>query len=106
VAAALHEPHGELPPSPERENGLLRFRLHDHRAGRVEVWGSWNEWRGPALACTAASPGWWQSEACAIPAGRHAYKFVIDGGRWLDDPANPRKEPDGQGGFNSVFDAG
>jgi hypothetical protein len=33
----------------------------------------------------------------------HRYKFRLDSGRWLDDPANPLKQPDGRGGFNSLF---
>jgi hypothetical protein len=29
------------------------------------------------------------------------YKFVVDG-NWINDPENPRKSPDGFGGYNSV----
>ena len=29
------------------------------------------------------------------------YKFVIDGTSWKEDPSNPNKVPDGQGGFKS-----
>ena len=32
------------------------------------------------------------------------YKFVVDG-QWIADPDNPRKTPDGYGGFNSVVRA-
>jgi len=32
-----------------------------------------------------------------------AYKFLLDEDRWLDDPANPRKAPDGAGGLNAVL---
>ena len=38
-----------------------------------------------------------------LPVGQHAYKFLIDGTRWLDDPDNPRKVPDGVGGLNSTL---
>lgn len=31
------------------------------------------------------------------------YKFVIDGTKWVTDPTNPTKVPDGQGGENSVL---
>ncbi len=33
------------------------------------------------------------------------YKFLVDGSRWVTDPANPRAEPDGVGGENSVLTA-
>jgi hypothetical protein len=39
----------------------------------------------------------------ALPQGQYVYKFLLDGVRWLDDPANPRKIPDGLGGLNSVL---
>ncbi|MEJ5169917.1 MAG: alpha-amylase family glycosyl hydrolase, partial [Fimbriimonadales bacterium] len=38
-----------------------------------------------------------------LPAGRHAYKFVVDGSRWVVDPANPRSEDDGAGNVNSIL---
>jgi len=31
------------------------------------------------------------------------YKLLLDGETWVDDPANPRKVRDGQGGYNSVL---
>jgi glycosidase len=30
------------------------------------------------------------------------YKYVVDGTQWVEDPANPNREPDGFGGHNSV----
>ena len=42
-------------------------------------------------------------DLCASPVGQHAYKFLLDGQRWLDDPNNPRKAPDGVGGLNSAL---
>ncbi len=35
-------------------------------------------------------------------AGRYTYKFRLDQTRWLADPDNPKKEPDGAGGLNSI----
>jgi hypothetical protein len=29
-------------------------------------------------------------------------QFLVEGSRWLDDPANPHKMPDGLGGLNSM----
>lgn|SRR5271165_5451969 len=33
----------------------------------------------------------------------HAYKFLLDGQQWLDDPGNPSKVHDGAGGLNSTL---
>ncbi|MBI2896854.1 MAG: hypothetical protein HYY06_25070 [Deltaproteobacteria bacterium] len=30
------------------------------------------------------------------------YKFLVNGGEWIEDPENPDREPDGYGGYNSV----
>lgn len=38
-----------------------------------------------------------------IPEDRHTYKFVVDEKEWHHDPANPLREPDGHGGYNSVI---
>lgn len=37
-----------------------------------------------------------------LEPGRHTYKFVLNGDRWVSDPQNPSAEPDGFGGQNSV----
>jgi hypothetical protein len=34
--------------------------------------------------------------------GRYVYKFLIDGRRWVMDPANPERGGDGAGGLASV----
>ncbi len=49
----------------------------------------------------------WQPTPSPVEAepGLHRYKFVVDG-HWIADPANPRTEPDGFGGQNSLFDVG
>jgi hypothetical protein len=43
-----------------------------------------------------------ESLLCFAP-GQHAYKFVLNGDCWLDDPGSPRKAHDGSGGFKSLF---
>ena len=39
-----------------------------------------------------------------VPRGRHRYKFLVDGNRWIADPANPQQSGDGSGGIASVLD--
>lgn len=105
VATVLqHEHHvaERLPTIPHVTPDGVTFLLHNHRAGKVEIYGSWDAWTQP-LRLAEAEPGIWLSERQIVPPGRHAYKFVIDGRHWLVDPANPLKIRDGYGGFNSLL---
>ena len=69
----------------------------------MQVFGSWNGWKGGELTATCAEAGLWLTPPLLLAPGEYAYKFLLDGSRWLDDPANPRKAHDGQGGLNSTF---
>jgi serine protease AprX len=106
VARALAERHqGKIAAgtSPDVSASGVVFSLHDHNTSHVEIFGSWNDWKGPGLAAQLAEPGFWQTRPADLPQGRHAYKFLLDHERWLDDPANPKKAPDGLGGLNSIL---
>ena len=81
----------------------ITFVLHDHAAQRVQVLGSWNDWQSPGLEMEQVEPGVWQAERPLLAHGHYQYKFLLDGSRWLDDPANPRKVWDGFAGFNSLL---
>lgn len=104
IAHALREHHsahlhGEF--FPRVIGRLVSFGLHDHAARQVEVFGDWNQWR-ESLRAEAIEPGLWRTPALALPPGRHGYKFLLDGQRWLHDPDNPHKAPDGLGSLNAV----
>jgi serine protease AprX len=104
VARALAERHSltaSLQVSPRLSPEGISFSLHDHAATTVQVLGSWDDWRSPGIAARPIEPGFWRTQPMPLPVGRHAYKFLLDGKRWLDDPDNPRKAPDGLGGLNS-----
>jgi serine protease AprX len=106
VARALAERHSRaarLHVSPRLSPEGITFSLHDHAATCVQVLGSWDGWRSPGIVATLIEPGFWQTQPTHLPVGQHAYKFLIDGTRWLDDPDNPRKAPDGVGGLNSTL---
>ena len=106
VARALAERHSwasRLQVSPHLSPEGIRFSLHDHAATSVQVLGSWDGWRSPGIVSALIEPGFWQTQPMHFPVGQHAYKFLIDGTRWLDDPDNPRKAPDGVGGLNSTL---
>ncbi len=38
-----------------------------------------------------------------LTPGRHSYKLVLNGDRWVPDPSSAQSEPDGFGGQNSVM---
>ncbi|HET6371952.1 MAG TPA: S8 family serine peptidase [Candidatus Polarisedimenticolia bacterium] len=106
VALALREQDGDLagrPLSPLVTSSGVTFQLHDHTVRRVDVLGSWDDWRSPGLAAALAGPGLWQAWLPIVAPGRYLYKYLLDGTRWLDDPDNPHKIPDGFGRLNSLF---
>ena len=87
--------------SPQVKGRDVLFALHDHAARQVEVFGSWDQWR-QGVPARPVEPGLWRTTALALAPGRHGYKFKVEGNRWLHDPANPQKSPDGHGGLNAV----
>jgi len=103
--ADRHGPEADFAASPVRRNGELLFRLHDHEAREVRLLGSWDGWAAPGIAAALVEPGLWQARLAPAPEGDHAYKFLLDGERWLADPGNPVRSPDGLGGLNSFFEA-
>jgi 1,4-alpha-glucan branching enzyme len=82
----------------------VRFVLHDRDARSVTVLGSWNQWHSPGVAALQFAPGIWHAEVPRPAAGRYSYKFLLDGRRWLPDPANPQRMVNDEGQINSVFD--
>lgn len=97
------------PPPPCNE---ITFSYRDATATSVWLSGSWladadGVW--PATPAEGAlelvrEGDTWSVTTLVEPIGRHLYKFIIDGDRWVPDPANPDREPDSFGGFNSVLD--
>jgi AMP-activated protein kinase-like protein len=80
---------------------FVRFVLYAPGAHRVAVAGTFNQWdRNATLLVPAGSSGVWTT-TLALPVGQHQYAFVVDGGRWVADPAAPAVD-DGFGRRNSV----
>lgn len=65
---------------------VVRFVLADTRARTVTLVGDFNAWARRATPLTNAKRGVWTAQV-ALPAGRHQYAFVVDGKRWVVDPA-------------------
>ncbi len=80
----------------------VTFLLEGHQdAERVIVAGSFNDWNEDDIELTLQDNGYW-SIRLPLPAGKHYYKFIVDG-KWMLDPDNPIKEYDGEGNINSVY---
>lgn len=57
---------------------------HAPDAGAVFVAGTFNDWETEATAMTKDDRGNWKAEL-ELPAGRHEFKFVVDG-EWCCEP--------------------
>ncbi|MDI6807570.1 MAG: hypothetical protein QME66_01125 [Candidatus Eisenbacteria bacterium] len=89
----------------EVEGGVL-FSFSAPDAKSVNLAGEFNSWSNSQTPMSDPNhTGVWQV-TIPLEAGKYAYKFVIDGGVWQEDPNNPEKTDDGYGGFNSVVNVG
>jgi len=80
----------------------VTFSYRPERAeARVFVAGDFNGWNPTATPLERMGDGYFRATV-EIADGRHGYKFVVDG-KWIADPLNPAREPDGHDGFNSVL---
>ncbi|HWS87618.1 MAG TPA: S8 family serine peptidase [Pyrinomonadaceae bacterium] len=86
---------------PRVEGGRLVFFYHDDTAASVALAGDFNGWEFSPLK--REEDGLWRVRIDLPAGGRYRYKFVADGARWTEDPANGFKEDDGFGGLNSVL---
>lgn len=76
-------------------------------AESVWVTGSFTGWAETvetgALEMMEVEPDEWQLVHRVMPEGKHSYKLIIDGTRWIADPKNPITEDDTFGARNSVL---
>lgn len=74
-------------------------------AKSVAVAGDWNGWDPKKTPMKEVGAGVY-AVTLELKKGRHTYKFVLNGDTWQHDGDNPKTEPDGKSGFNSVLDLG
>jgi hypothetical protein len=84
---------------------LVQFVLVASEARSVALVGDFNDWDPAATPLQATSGGAW-SVALRLPLGRHRYAFVVDGVRWIADPAAPPASDDDYGSPGSVVTVG
>ena len=102
--------HGPVPSDSVAAHGaspnvvFVRFVLYAPGAKRVTVAGTFNQWDQNAAPLTpAGTDGVWVT-TLELPIGQHQYAFVVDGQRWVADPAAPGVD-DGFGRRNSIVAA-
>jgi hypothetical protein len=82
-------------------DSLVTFFLRNNKdAKQVKLAGSFTNWEAGAFAMQAVDSGW--VATVNLPAGKHFYKFIIDG-NWSIDRDNQLVENDGMGNDNSVY---
>ena len=108
LAILVISPHGRPAASPsvarkgdDANVVFVRFVLLAPDAKRVTVAGTFNQWDQNAAPLIPAGTGGVWTTTLALPVGQHQYAFVVDGRRWVADPAAPAVD-DGFGRRNSV----
>ena len=98
-------PQGMADVSTTREVRLVQFVLAAPKASQVTVVGDFNAWDPQATPLSRQDGGPWVASIPVSP-GRHVYAFIVDGDRWVPDPAAPLAPEDGFGIRNSVIVVG
>jgi 1,4-alpha-glucan branching enzyme len=68
---------------------VVRFVFPAPKASQVSIVGDFNQWDPAATPMVrSAGNGTWTVDV-QLKEGRHVYAFVVDGKRWMADPAAP-----------------
>ena len=86
-----------------RADGRALFH-YPHQAHSVRVTGSFSGWSAEGHALDRTAYGF-VGEVGPVPHGDVEYKLIVDG-RWVADPQNLSRRPDGFGGEKSVIHRG
>jgi predicted carbohydrate-binding protein with CBM48 len=88
--AVRHPGAGSLPAGPS----AVQFVVVAPGAGSVSLVGDFNDWDAAATPMHASRSGTLWSVTVPLAPGRHRYAFLVNGSRWLADPAAPRAQDD------------
>ena len=80
------------------------FSIAAPDAGQVFLAGEMTDWDAGKVAMQRDENGTWHT-ALDLEPGQWLYKFVVDG-QWVQDPATPDHDADGQGGQHSFMFVG
>lgn len=82
-------------------NGFTRFLVYQYlNANNVYLSGSFNQWATEELRMIKTDTAWYYD--VKLNAGKHLYKFIVDG-EWKSDAENKMRESDTYKGYNSVY---
>ena len=81
----------------------VKFTLMAEPGHRVFVAGTFNGWNPAEYALKSGLRRSRYVGTFLLPAGRHEYKFIVDG-QWQLDSCNPLRVANGVGSFNSVIE--
>ena len=98
-------PTGEIAsraPAPGADRPVVRFQLEAPGAAGVTLVGDFNDWDPAATPMRRDSHQDTWSVSLPVTRGRHVYGFLVDGRRWMPDPAAPLAPEDGFGTASSV----
>lgn len=108
IVAIVARPHaGGAPPLPgpavaqRAESVFVRFELYAPNARSVSLAGSFNRWNAGATPLARVDGSGLWTVTVPLPPGTAQYGFMVDGQRWVPDPAAPSVD-DGFGRRNSV----
>jgi len=90
---------------------VLQFAAVDHtfvykanaEHQRVNLAGTFNNWNKDAWPMKVDADGRTWRFTTQLAPGKHLYKFVLDGDRWIVDPLAKKTEDDGGGNINTVL---
>jgi len=82
------------------ENGTV-FRTRGVGVSEVQVAGDFNDWMPHTTPLQRVGEDF--EATLSLPPGRYRYRLVIDG-RWAHDPANPTRETNQYGEWNSIVE--
>ena len=70
---------------------------------KVSLAGTFNNWNKDAWPMKPDGDGRTWRFSTKLDPGKHLYKFVLDGDKWIVDPKAAKNEDDGGGNINSVL---
>lgn len=100
---------GPLTPARELNGGaaatpvMVRLVVLQPEASSVHAVGDFNGWDPARTSLQQVSSGVWTVTLPLTP-GRYEYMFVVDGQRWVSDPAAVEQAEDGFGARNAVLE--
>lgn len=93
--------HSAQPFSPENKEDGVIFYYQDKTANSVSIAGDFNGWDKKHDSMVRNKDGIFTLKL-PLKEGEYAYKFVVDGKKWIVDPNAPKFDDDGFGGQNSI----